>query len=122
MLNYPDDLHWGKIKIWRKSICEWIPGPGFPISRILCAGNDKKYGIRTCFGDSGGPLACIHNDKMVLAGITSYTADYCKAEYGSIKFRLPSFFTRVSHFVDWIENYTVSHFKLRLKSRVPNRL
>ena len=77
----------------------------------MCAGNEKEDGrIRTCMGDSGGPLACIHNGKMVIVGIASYTHNDCDA-VSPKKYDFPSMFTRVSYYTDWIKKYTVCiHF------------
>jgi secreted trypsin-like serine protease len=60
-------------------------------------------GQDTCQGDSGGPL--YYSDtinltkKFVLAGITSY--GYRCAEQG-----YPGIYTRVSYYIDWINDQT----------------
>jgi secreted trypsin-like serine protease len=64
---------------------------------MLCAGYEEG-GKSTCGGDSGGPLVCpTSNHIWVQYGITSFGFQ-CGLK-GS-----PTDFTRVSHYVDWIEN------------------
>ena len=48
-------------------------------------------------GDSGGPLQCNMEDgRWYLAGITSFGSGCAKAGY-------PDVFTRLTHYVDWIQ-------------------
>ncbi|XP_078377135.1 proproteinase E-like [Oculina patagonica] len=70
------------------SQCQSIADPRLQ----LCAGG---AGTSACKGDSGGPLSCFDNGVWVLEGITSSGRDDC------FPF-VPSVFTRVSSFVDWI--------------------
>ncbi|XP_071516904.1 brachyurin-like [Panulirus ornatus] len=66
---------------------------------IITEGNiciDGSGGRGTCNGDSGGPL----NYNGVTLGITSFgSAGGCQLGY-------PNAFTRVHHYLDWIEAYT----------------
>ena len=66
---------------------------------MVCAGFSKKNSTGVCFGDSGGPLICHQNGQTVLAGIASWTKPGCNTE-------MPNVFTRVSNYIDWIQNYT----------------
>lgn len=62
----------------------------------LCAGyNLESKGI--CPGDSGGPLVCQRNGAWQQAGIASFTS-------ASRPGNVPGAFTRVSHYVDWINS------------------
>nr|ACJ22649.1 S1 type peptidase [Octopus kaurna] len=61
----------------------------------ICAGDFVKGGASTCMGDSGGPLYCPDNGKMVVAGITSFGYE-CALD--------AAIFTDVSYFHKWIEN------------------
>ncbi|NXG02971.1 CELA1 elastase, partial [Sakesphorus luctuosus] len=62
---------------------------------MLCAGGDgEKAG---CSGDSGGPLSCYRDDHWEVHGIVSFgLVPYCNT------YKMPTVFTRVSAYVDWI--------------------
>ncbi|XP_061398457.1 venom protease-like, partial [Musca vetustissima] len=65
----------------------------------MCAGS-FYYERDTCAGDSGGPLFVDHPDYnclFLVLGVTSY------GEGGCANKGLPSFYTRLSVYVDWIE-------------------
>ncbi|KXN71591.1 trypsin-like serine protease [Conidiobolus coronatus NRRL 28638] len=65
---------------------------------MLCAGVDD--GSKSpCYGDSGGPLGVMNNDRLTLVGVVSY-GRYC-GEPG-----YPEVFARVSNYIDWIKSYT----------------
>ena len=105
----PENQRWGKMKIWKKSAClELGDVPLIMDDKIMCAGNSKKGESSVCHGDSGGPLACLHNGKMVLVGIVSYGPPGCPEYSGWPILRRPPNFTRVKYYVDWIRNYTVN--------------
>ncbi|KAK4321781.1 hypothetical protein Pmani_007409 [Petrolisthes manimaculis] len=53
----------------------------------------------TCHGDSGGPLVVFEEPHYTLVGITSFTFVKCNDNY-------PTVFTRVSKFLQWIEDNT----------------
>ncbi|XP_066953771.1 trypsin-1-like isoform X1 [Macrobrachium rosenbergii] len=60
---------------------------------MVCAGYDEGH-KGSCKGDSGGPLAC----GSYLTGLVSWA-------YGCARPNLPSVFTEVPHFVDWIRSH-----------------
>jgi len=61
----------------------------------VCAGL-KQGGKDSCQGDSGGPLVRQRNGRAELIGIVSF--GYGCAQAGS-----PGVYTKVSHYIDWIE-------------------
>ncbi|KAL1493137.1 hypothetical protein ABEB36_011256 [Hypothenemus hampei] len=66
---------------------------------MLCAG-ELKGGKDTCLGDSGGPLFITekyNKCKFYVIGVTSF-GKLCGQE------NVPAVYTRVSEFIDWIEN------------------
>ncbi|XP_050683086.1 serine protease snake-like [Leptidea sinapis] len=71
----------------------------------LCAGDYENGGKDTCQGDSGGPLQYMENridcvktfPLHVLVGVTSFGRD-CGRKMA------PGVYTRVSEYVEWIEN------------------
>ncbi|XP_036599632.1 chymotrypsin-like elastase family member 3B [Trichosurus vulpecula] len=64
---------------------------------MVCAGGDIRSG---CNGDSGGPLNCPADDgSWEVHGITSFVSSL-----GCNTRKKPTVFTRVSAFIDWIEN------------------
>ena len=67
---------------------------------MICAGNTDDNHRDSCPGDSGGALACLHNDKMLLTGITS--AGKCANDRNE-----PGFYTRVRYYLDWINQFKV---------------
>ncbi|XP_071539500.1 venom protease-like [Panulirus ornatus] len=63
-------------------------------NRNICAGIGTKD---SCNGDSGGPLNYLgSNGRYYLAGIVSFGVECARADF-------PGVYTRVSHFLDWIE-------------------
>ncbi|XP_056399177.1 proproteinase E-like isoform X2 [Hyla sarda] len=62
---------------------------------LLCAGG---YGLDLCNSDSGGPLNCQDTDgRWYIQGITSFGTATCNT------LKKPTIFTRVTLFMDWIE-------------------
>eukprot|EP00099_Drosophila_melanogaster_P021359 NP_648558.1 uncharacterized protein Dmel_CG11529 [Drosophila melanogaster] len=68
-------------------------------SGVICAKGLKDETV--CTGDSGGPL--VLKDTQIVVGITSFgPADGCETN-------IPGGFTRVTHYLDWIESKIGSH-------------
>nr|XP_034328692.1 anionic trypsin-2-like [Crassostrea gigas] len=68
------------------------------IEYALCAGEfDQNKGI--CSGDSGGPLICERDGKLLQVGVTSLAREQDPGN-------APGIFTRVSKYVEWIESIT----------------
>lgn len=61
---------------------------------IMCARNSSSY-ADTCQGDSGSGLNFHEKKNFFVVGITSFGIT-CGG-------KLPSFYTRVSEYIDWIE-------------------
>ncbi|RWS30337.1 serine protease 27-like protein, partial [Leptotrombidium deliense] len=86
-----------EVPIITNSECEtWHSSQGIDLKiypEMMCAGyeNGEKD---ACVGDSGGPLNVLHNDRWVLAGITS-------AGFGCAQSRQPGIYHRVPDTVDW---------------------
>ena len=57
-------------------------------------------GEDSCRGDSGGPLLFFDNDidRMIVTGLVSFGHPNCDST-------IPGVYTKVSHYVDWIENF-----------------
>jgi hypothetical protein len=71
----------------------------YDLEKRLCAANDELY-KSVCRGDDGGPFVCpLKNNPSIWIqyGIASNNAG-CDPDGGP-----PSLFTRVSHYIDWIE-------------------
>ncbi|KRG06186.1 uncharacterized protein Dmoj_GI26162 [Drosophila mojavensis] len=67
------------------------------LSHWLCVAPNEK---RTCKGDSGGPLAERNPDgSSTVIGIVSFKTSLCSA-------KVPTIFTRVSYFLNWIAQHT----------------
>ncbi|XP_034143220.1 elastase-1-like [Esox lucius] len=63
---------------------------------LICAGGGSDSG---CNGDSGGPLNCQVRRRYYVHGVTSFGSGA-----GCNTFQKPTVFTRVSAYIDWINN------------------
>ena len=88
------DLLAATIPIQDDSQCYRIYRTRYRVPEMLCAGA-MEGGRDTCQGDSGGPMAV----SGVLVGITSFGR-------GCARRNAPGVYTRVSHYVDWIQCHT----------------
>ncbi|XP_013919535.1 PREDICTED: urokinase-type plasminogen activator [Thamnophis sirtalis] len=71
---------------------------------MLCASH-PEWKSDACSGDSGGPLTCTSNGRMVLYGIVSWGDGCAKQEK-------PGVYTRVTRYIPWIESHMNRiHFK-----------
>ncbi|KAK9298644.1 hypothetical protein QLX08_008116 [Tetragonisca angustula] len=77
--NYDCSMYWA---ITEKHIC-----------------TSAAYHQDACQGDSGGPLVVLVNNMPVQVGIVSYGDGFCPSNK-------PGVFTRVSPFIDWIQEVT----------------
>uniref|UniRef100_A0A3Q1AH37 Plasminogen activator n=1 Tax=Amphiprion ocellaris TaxID=80972 RepID=A0A3Q1AH37_AMPOC len=93
--EYSNRVKRGHVRLWPKERC--IPDvlSGRTVtSNMLCAGDTRGLDD-ACKGDSGGPLVCRNNDRMTLMGVISW-GDGCGQK------DKPGVYTRVTHYVDWI--------------------
>ncbi|XP_015585811.1 proclotting enzyme isoform X2 [Cephus cinctus] len=82
------------IPVWTNSECKIKYGsdaPGGIVDSFLCAGRASKD---SCSGDSGGPLM-VNDGRWTQVGIVSWGIGCGKGQY-------PGVYTRVTHFLPWI--------------------
>lgn len=72
----------------------WWKDEQFNYTIQICAGGDQG----PCVKDYGSPLMYRFRGKYILAGITAYGYDPCGT------FLYPAVYTRISYYVNWIEN------------------
>ncbi|XP_033356794.1 proclotting enzyme-like [Bombus vosnesenskii] len=83
------------IPIWSNNECKLKYGaaaPGGIVDSFLCAGRAAKD---SCSGDSGGPLM-VNDGRWTQVGIVSWGIGCGKGQY-------PGVYTRVTHFLPWIQ-------------------
>ena len=103
----PDILQEGLVPIRTHHDC-WVKyGNNYAINNNICIGG---RGVIARDGDSGGPLTCLHKRGgkavQVLHGISSYSALRSSN-------RLPSVYTQVSFFMDFIQ-VRDKHFRKKI--------
>jgi len=94
----PGCLRAAKLPIMNQARCEknYENSSGWIIPSMVCAGYPHG-GVDACKGDSGGPLACYIDGSYKLVGVISWGLGCGKAG-------MPGVFTRVQHYLDWIES------------------
>ena len=85
-----------QLDIMPDTVCKSAYAYEFKAPAMLCAGV-MTGGRDSCQGDSGGPLAVRTESGYTLAGITSFGRGCARAN-------TPGVYTRVSHYVDWIND------------------
>ncbi|XP_072463841.1 kallikrein-13-like isoform X2 [Notamacropus eugenii] len=91
-ISYPKTLQCAEIQLSSDEEChQSYPGKITP--NMLCAGS-KEGGKDSCEGDSGGPLVC----NGTLQGVISWGDFPCGQP------NRPGVYTRVSRYVNWIQN------------------
>ncbi|XP_015519041.1 uncharacterized protein LOC107223760 isoform X6 [Neodiprion lecontei] len=90
-------LRFGWVPILDQSVCQadYVYGEGAISDGMVCAGYLNE-GVDSCDGDSGGPLACIHNNAFTLYGLTSWGKHCGEANK-------PGVYVRIAHYKKWIE-------------------
>ncbi|KAK3597929.1 hypothetical protein CHS0354_042272 [Potamilus streckersoni] len=96
-----NDLYSVDIQVISNSLCRYYLGDVIYSSNI-CAGATASGGKDTCQGDSGGPMICKNNGVWELAGIVSWG-------YGCGERYSPGVYTRVSDYLDWIQQKIQTH-------------
>ncbi|KAM5248678.1 chymotrypsin-like elastase family member 3B [Ctenodactylus gundi] len=93
----PDKLQEALLPVVDYAHCSRLDWWGFTVKQtMVCAGGDAQSG---CNGDSGGPLNCPAGDgSWEVHGVTSFVSSL-----GCNTRKKPTVFTRVSAFINWIE-------------------
>lgn len=96
--NLSDTLQKVTIPIVSAADCDYFLNEiGYgSLSNVFCAGyqeSDKN----ACIGDDGGPLTCIHEGHLYLAGVLSFD-NGCHFDH------YPGVYVEIEHYRQWIEN------------------
>ncbi|XP_056625441.1 chymotrypsin-like protease CTRL-1 [Triplophysa dalaica] len=100
---FPDTLQEAEIPIVSNNNCSIVYNNRINITdNMMCAGlTDGAKG--SCLYDNGGPLVTKQSSRWIQAGIVSgIVSEYCDGS-------LPSVFTRVSKYQDWINTQIVNN-------------
>ncbi|XP_063051507.1 tissue-type plasminogen activator isoform X1 [Engraulis encrasicolus] len=94
---YAERVKQGHVRLWPQDRCVSDRLAGRVVtSNMLCAGDTRGLDD-ACKGDSGGPLVCPSGGRMTLMGLISW-GDGCG------KPDTPGVYTRVTHYIDWINS------------------
>ncbi|KAF4092943.1 hypothetical protein AMELA_G00025940 [Ameiurus melas] len=99
----PQTLQEVEVSIVSNSNCTNIYTSGLITDNMMCAGL-AQGGKDICQGDSGGPLVVKLKGTWIQAGIVSFTSNQGCAVPG-----IPSGYTRVSKYQDWINSKITSN-------------
>ncbi|XP_004637688.1 proproteinase E isoform X2 [Octodon degus] len=99
----PDKLQQALLPVVDHKRCSKWDWWGLSVRKtMVCAGGDIQSG---CNGDSGGPLNCpTEEGSWQVHGVTSFVSGL-----GCNTLKKPTVFTRVSAFIDWIEETIASN-------------
>lgn len=106
--NRAENLQKAQVNIKHATDCpkSLLQKPGYTglKDNQICAGDSRPMSD-TCRGDSGGPLLQTIDGVPTLVGITSFGQGVCDSN------KLPSIYTRVSSFLEWIKLETQKDFE-----------
>jgi len=104
--NLPTYLQQASLKILNDSFFDVIRQNVkifVPTEQYAVVEDRDKSDTNICFGDSGGPLVFYNGNKWILGGIASYVLTY---KNGSCAPSVPSFFTSVPYYLDFITSFS----------------
>lgn len=87
--------------------CQSYYSNNISTENMMCAGNEDGK-IESFWGDLGGPLACKHEGKWYLVGITSWG-------HGCFQEKKPGIYTRLSTFNTWVNKIISEEFQHRVE-------
>ncbi|XP_055608185.1 collagenase-like [Uranotaenia lowii] len=94
-----DRLKFAPLNVISNGACRFFyPGGTVQPTTLCCRGDNRRS---TCNGDSGGPLTLEDNGQTALIGVVSFGNRFAGCDAG-----FPVGFTRVTEFVDYIEENT----------------
>ncbi|KAF5286934.1 hypothetical protein FQR65_LT12393 [Abscondita terminalis] len=100
--SYSHDMRAVYIPLIAQDVCKMPHVYGNTITDgMVCAGSLDE-GADACEGDSGGPLACLHDGYYTLYGLTSW-GHHCGHA------NKPGVYVRVAHYRKWIDDMILKH-------------
>ncbi|XP_073172869.1 chymotrypsin-C-like isoform X1 [Lepidochelys kempii] len=100
-----DDLQQALLPVVDHATCSQWDWWGFMVRKtMVCAGGDGV--VSGCQGDSGGPLNCHGANAWEVHGIVSFGSGL-----GCNTYKKPTVFTRVSAYIDWINEVGIGPLK-----------